>query len=81
MFDRRVAEEILNTAAQAVSDMSFCEVKDRYLAVNGQLNPVPKRAALPQDRDVRRLHGRDSVLPSAGRAGDTRCSLLATMPS
>jgi len=46
-----------------VSDMSLCEVKDRYLAVNGQLKPVPKRAALPQDRDVRRLRGRDSALP------------------
>jgi len=63
MFDRRGAEGILNTAAPAVSDMSFCEVKDRYLAVNGQLKPVPKRAALPQDRDVRRLRGRDSALP------------------
>ncbi len=65
MFDRRVAEEILNAAAQAVSEMSFCEVKDRYLAVNSQLNPVPERAALPQDQDVRRLNGRDSVLPCA----------------
>lgn len=65
MFDRRVPEEILNTAAQAVSEMSFCKVKDRYLAVNGQLNPVPDRAALPQDQDVRRLDGRDSVLPCA----------------
>ncbi|MDP9984636.1 hypothetical protein J2W14_004063 [Pseudarthrobacter oxydans] len=60
-----MAEEILNTAAQAVSGVSFCEIKDRYLAVNGQLNPVPERAALPQDQDVRRLNGRDSVLPCA----------------
>jgi hypothetical protein len=66
MFDRRMAEEVLNTAAQAVSEMPFCEVKDRYLAVNGQLNPVPERAALPQDQDVRRLNGWDSVLPYAG---------------
>lgn len=65
MFDRRAAEKVLNTAAQTVSDMSFCEVKDRYLAVNGQLNPVPERAALPQDQDIRRLNGRDSVLPCA----------------
>jgi hypothetical protein len=65
MFDRRVAEEILETAAQAVSELSFCEVKDRYLAVNGQLNPVLERAALRQDQDVRRLNGRDSVLPCA----------------
>jgi hypothetical protein len=65
MIDRRVAEEILNTAAQAVSEMSFCEVKDRYLAMNGQLNPVLDRAALPQDQDVRRLNGRDSPLPCA----------------
>ncbi|MFF2246112.1 PucR family transcriptional regulator [Arthrobacter sp. NPDC058130] len=68
MFDQRVAEEILNTAAQAVSGMSFCEVKDRYLAVNGQLDPVPERPALPQDQDVRHLNGRDSVLPGE-RAG------------
>ncbi|WP_245201323.1 MULTISPECIES: CdaR family transcriptional regulator [unclassified Arthrobacter] len=65
MFDRRVAEETLNRAAQAVSEMSFCEVKDRYLAVDGQLNPHPERAALPQDQAVRRLNGGDSVLPSA----------------
>jgi hypothetical protein len=65
MIDRRVAEEILNTAAQAVSEMSFCEVKDRYLAMNGQLTPVLERAALPQDQDVRRLNGRDSLLPCA----------------
>jgi len=65
MFDRRMAEEILNTTALAVSEMSFCEVTDRYLAVNGQLDPVPERAALPQDLDVRRLSGRDSVLPCA----------------
>ena len=71
MFDRRVAEDILNTSAQAVSDMSFCEVKDRYLAVNGQLNPVPKRAALPQDQDVRRLHGGDSVQPVSSSAVTT----------
>jgi hypothetical protein len=63
MTDRRVAEEILNTAAQAVSELSFCEVKDRYLAMNGQLIPVLERAALPQDQDVRRLNGRDSPLP------------------
>jgi sugar diacid utilization regulator len=68
MFDRGAAEEILNTAAQAVSEMPFCEVEDRYLAVNGKLNPVPERTALPQDLDVRRLSGRDSVLPCA-RAG------------
>ena len=61
MIDRRVAEEILNTTAQAVSEMSFCEVKDRYLAMNGQLKPVLERAALPQDQVVRRLNGRDSV--------------------
>jgi hypothetical protein len=65
MFDRRVAEETLNKAAQAVSEMSFCEVKDRYLAVDGQLNPLPERAALPQDQAVRRLNGGDSVLPCA----------------
>jgi hypothetical protein len=65
MFDQRPAEEILNTAAQAVSEMSFCEVEGRYLAVNGRLSPVPERAALPQDQDVRRLNGRDSVLPCA----------------
>jgi hypothetical protein len=47
MFDRRVAEENLNTAAQAVPEMSFREPRDRYLAVNGQLNPVSKSAALP----------------------------------
>jgi hypothetical protein len=68
MFDRGAAEEILNTAAQAVSEMPFCEVEDRYLAVNGKLNPVPDRTALPQDLDVRRLSGRDSVLPCE-RAG------------
>jgi sugar diacid utilization regulator len=68
MFDRGAAEEILNTAAQAVSEMPFCAVEDRYLAVNGKLNPVPERTALPQDLDVRRLSGRDSVLPCA-RAG------------
>ncbi|NUU31924.1 helix-turn-helix domain-containing protein [Arthrobacter sp. C9C5] len=66
MFDQRPAEEILNTAAQAVSEMSFCEVEGRYLAVNGRLSPVPERAALPLDQDVRRLNGRDSVLPCAG---------------
>lgn len=65
MFDRSMAEEILNTTAQSVSEMSFCEVTDRYVAVNGQLDPVPERAALPQDLDVRRLNGRDSVLPCA----------------
>ena len=63
MFDRRVAEETLNRAAQAVSEMSFCEVEDRYLAVDGHLNPLPERAALPQDQAVRRLNGGDSVLP------------------
>ncbi|MET1087131.1 MAG: helix-turn-helix domain-containing protein [Arthrobacter sp.] len=65
MFNRSVAEKILNTAAQAVSEMGFCEIEGRYLAVNGHLNPVPERAALPLDRDVRRLDGRDSVLPCA----------------
>jgi hypothetical protein len=65
VFNRSVAEESLNTAAQAVSEMGFCEIEDRYLAVNGQLSPVPKRAPLPLDRDIRRLDGRDSVLPCA----------------
>jgi hypothetical protein len=66
MFDRSMTEEILNTTAQSVSEMSFCEVTDRYVAVNGRLDPVPERAALPQDLDVRRLNGRDSVLPCVG---------------
>lgn len=65
MTDRRAAEEFLNTAAQAVSELSFCEVKDRYLAVDGRLNPVLARAAIPQDYDVRRLNGKDAVLPCA----------------
>ncbi|MGF6832323.1 hypothetical protein QF015_000472 [Paenarthrobacter sp. TE4293] len=63
MIDRRAAEEFLNTAAQAVSELSFCEVKDRYVAVNGQLYPIASRATLPQDHDIRRLHGKDAVLP------------------
>ncbi len=66
MFDRRTAEGILNTAARTVSEMPFCEIEDRYLAVNGQLDPVPERAALPRDLDVRCLNGRDSVLPCVG---------------
>jgi hypothetical protein len=65
MFNQSVAEEVLNTAARAVSEMSFCEVKDRYLAVNGRFYAVPERAALPHDQDVQRLNGRDSVLPCA----------------
>ncbi|MGR0162216.1 PucR family transcriptional regulator [Paenarthrobacter nitroguajacolicus] len=65
MIDQRAAEEFLNTATQAVSELSFCEIQDRYLAVNGQLNPVLARAESPQDQDVRRLNGKDSVLPGA----------------
>ena len=63
MFDRLAAEEILNKAARTVSEMRFCEIDDRYLAVNGRLKPATERPALPQDQDVRRLNGRDSVLP------------------
>jgi len=65
MIEQRAAEEFLNTATQAVSEFSFCEIQDRYLAVNGQLNPVLARAASPQDQDVRRLNGKSSVLPGA----------------
>lgn len=66
MFDRLAAEEILNAATQAVSKMNFCEIEDRFFAVEGQLNPVPERAALPLDQDVRRLNGRDAFLPRFG---------------
>lgn len=66
MFDRLAAEEILNAAAQAVSQMTLCEIEDRFFAVEGQLNPVPERAALPLDQDVRRLNGRDAFLPCFG---------------
>ncbi|MFH5877339.1 PucR family transcriptional regulator [Arthrobacter sp. NA-172] len=59
-FDQRLVKEALDAAAQAVSEMSFCEVKDRYVAVNGESHHVPERAALPQNQDVRRLNGRDS---------------------
>ncbi|MET3905240.1 helix-turn-helix domain-containing protein [Paenarthrobacter sp. 4246] len=65
MIDRRAAEEFLNTAAQAVSELSFCEVQDRYLAVDGQLNPVLAGTAVPQDYDLRLLNGNDAVLPCA----------------
>jgi hypothetical protein len=66
MIDRRVAEEILNKAAQAVSETSFGEFNARYLAVNLELTPVLELAALTQDQEVRRLNGRASVLPCAG---------------
>jgi len=62
MIDRRAAEGFLNDAARAVAELSFCEVKDRYLAVDGWLNPVLARAAMPQDYEVRRLNGKDAVL-------------------
>lgn len=65
MFDRRLVKEVLDAAAHAVSEMSFCEITDRYVAVNGELRHVPERAASPQDQDVRRLNGRDSVLQGA----------------
>jgi hypothetical protein len=29
MIDQRAAEEFLNTATQAVSEFSFCEIQDR----------------------------------------------------
>jgi hypothetical protein len=66
MFDRLAAEEILNMAAQAVSKMRFCEIEDRYVAVEGQLNPLPERASLPVDQAVRHLNGRDAFLPGFG---------------
>lgn len=66
MFDRLAAEEIINAATQAVSKMNFCEIEDRLFAVEGQLNPVPERAALPLDQDVRRLNGRDAFLRRFG---------------
>ncbi|AXJ11683.1 CdaR family transcriptional regulator [Arthrobacter sp. PM3] len=66
MFDRPAAEEVLNMTAQAVSKMRFCEIEDRYFAVEGQWKPVLERAALPLDQDVRRLNGRDAFLPRFG---------------
>jgi len=35
MIDQRAAEEFLNTATQAVSEFSFCEIQDRQSQLVG----------------------------------------------
>ncbi|MDQ1622028.1 MAG: hypothetical protein QOH19_446 [Actinomycetota bacterium] len=66
MFDGFKAVQVLTTAARAVSKLSFCDLEDSYLAVNGQLQPSPGRGGTTQDQEVGRLLCRDGVLPHSG---------------